>query len=176
MSEDNRSDSCPTGKVRYATEEDAAVALDRVQAARAVSPDGRCPERAWYECSNPACGGWHLTSRSPDLPPEEEPRGDGETWEAYAHRLERRIKSQRDHLALLRARDEEAGKLRDALRELRTLVDEQAEDDGLWPIYPRGEQRITEAYLQQELRRLHAAVESRTDARAVLPAADQAER
>jgi hypothetical protein len=35
------------------------------------------------------------------------------------------------------------------------LVDEQAEDDGLWFMA----QTAPEAYLQQELRRLHAAIE-----------------
>lgn len=42
------------------------------------------------------------------------------------------------------------------LAELRQLVDEQAEDEGLWFIA----ESATEAYLQQELRRLHAFVES----------------
>lgn len=37
-----------------------------------------------------------------------------------------------------------------------TLVNEQAEDDGLWFVATTA----PEAYLQQELRRLHAAVES----------------
>lgn len=47
----------------------------------------------------------------------------------------------------------------DAWAEVSALVDEQAEDEGLWGIHPFGQQPITEAYLQQELRRLHAAVE-----------------
>jgi len=38
----------------------------------------------------------------------------------------------------------------------RDVVDEQAEDEGLWFIA----MTAPEAYLQQELRRLHAAVES----------------
>ena len=46
-----------------------------------------------------------------------------------------------------------------ALATARKLVDEQAEDEGLWGIHPTGEQPVVEAYLQQELRRLHAAVE-----------------
>ena len=45
--------------------------------------------------------------------------------------------------------------------ELQSLVDEQAEEDGLWAVYPVGMQRISEAYLQQELRRLHNAIEVR---------------
>ncbi len=43
-----------------------------------------------------------------------------------------------------------------ALDHLRALVAEQAEDEGLW----FDAQYITEAYLQQELRRLHALIES----------------
>lgn len=41
------------------------------------------------------------------------------------------------------------------LRELRRLVDEQAEDEGLWFIVCYA----SEGYLQHELRRLHAEVE-----------------
>lgn len=48
----------------------------------------------------------------------------------------------------------------EALRPLRKIVDAQAEDEALWAIYPFGEQPIVEAYLQQELRALHAAVET----------------
>jgi hypothetical protein len=50
----------------------------------------------------------------------------------------------------------------DALAAIRALVDEQAEDEGLWAIYPMGQQPIMEAYLQQELRRLHALIEGVT--------------
>lgn len=37
-----------------------------------------------------------------------------------------------------------------------------AENEGLWALYPQGQQPIMEAYLQQELRRLHALVEGVT--------------
>jgi hypothetical protein len=47
-----------------------------------------------------------------------------------------------------------------ALREITALVGEQAEDEALWAIPPAGTQPIAEAYLQQELRRLHAAIEA----------------
>lgn len=48
------------------------------------------------------------------------------------------------------------------LKTIRTLVDEQTEDEGLWTI-PFGQlQPIMEAYLQQELRRLHALIEDLT--------------
>ncbi len=46
----------------------------------------------------------------------------------------------------------------DDMRELRALVDEQAEDDGLWFVA----HHASEGYLQHELRRLHAAVELAT--------------
>lgn len=45
---------------------------------------------------------------------------------------------------------------REDLSRVLALVDEQAEDEGLWFIA----RTAPEAYLQQELRRLHAAVES----------------
>jgi hypothetical protein len=45
------------------------------------------------------------------------------------------------------------------LARLRQIVDEQAEDEGLWFIA----QTAPEGYLQQELRRLHAAIEEGTD-------------
>jgi len=38
---------------------------------------------------------------------------------------------------------------------LKVIVSEQAEDEGLWFVA----QTASEAYLQQELRRLHAAIE-----------------
>lgn len=50
-------------------------------------------------------------------------------------------------------------RLQVALKAIRTLVDQQAEDEGLWSVPAFGTQPISEAYLQQELRRLHAAVE-----------------
>ena len=46
----------------------------------------------------------------------------------------------------------------EAAKAVRSLVDEQAEDEGLW--LPEGTQSIVEAYLQQELRRLHAIIEA----------------
>jgi hypothetical protein len=41
---------------------------------------------------------------------------------------------------------------------VKAVVDEQAKDDGLWFIA----ETCAEAYLQQELRRLHAAIEGKT--------------
>lgn len=49
------------------------------------------------------------------------------------------------------------------LAAIRTVVDEQAEDEGLWSLNLDGSLPISEAYLQQELRRLHAVVEGGTD-------------
>jgi hypothetical protein len=59
------------------------------------------------------------------------------------------------YMALSLEREE---RLRAALREIREMVDRQAEDEGLWFI------RVTasEAYLQQELRSLHDRVERLT--------------
>ncbi len=48
------------------------------------------------------------------------------------------------------------------LKALRELVDEQAEDEGLWAIA----ETIHEAYIQQELRKLHAAIEDFIDVEA----------
>jgi hypothetical protein len=45
------------------------------------------------------------------------------------------------------------------LERIKAIVAEQAEDEGLWAIHPSGQQPIVEAYLQQELRRLHAVIE-----------------
>ena len=46
----------------------------------------------------------------------------------------------------------------EAARIARALVDEQADDEALWALNLDGSLPITEAYLQQELQRLHAAV------------------
>ena len=51
----------------------------------------------------------------------------------------------------------------DLLDDLYALVDEQAEDEGLWSTRLDGTLSIAEAYLQQELRRLHALIESRRE-------------
>ena len=51
----------------------------------------------------------------------------------------------------------------DLLDDLYALVDEQAEDEGLWSTRTDGTLSIAEAHLQQELRRLHALIESRRE-------------
>lgn len=64
------------------------------------------------------------------------------------------------------------GILSDQLRRIRLLVDRQATDEGLWFVA----ETVTEAYLQQELRRLHATIEGRTAqecADSVLEGADE---
>lgn len=43
--------------------------------------------------------------------------------------------------------------------DVRRLVNQQAEDEGLW----FDAETAAEGYLQQELRRLHAAIEEATD-------------
>lgn len=47
-----------------------------------------------------------------------------------------------------------------ALAPLYALVDEQAEDEGLWSTRLDGSVSIVESHLQRELRRLHALIES----------------
>lgn len=47
----------------------------------------------------------------------------------------------------------------DALLLIRETVDKQAEDEALWSVPAEGMQPISEAYLQQELRRLHKVIE-----------------
>jgi hypothetical protein len=47
-----------------------------------------------------------------------------------------------------------------ALALLYALVDEQAEDEGLWSTRLDGTLSAGEAYLQQELRRLHTLIET----------------
>ncbi len=48
---------------------------------------------------------------------------------------------------------------REAMTQIQKVVNEQAEDEGLWSVPAEGLQPIAEAYLQQELRRLHAVIE-----------------
>lgn len=128
MSEDNRSGTCVSGKVRYADEENAATALERVRVARALRPDGNPPERVFYYC--PRCEGWHLSSKPPELHAEHLPKGDGETWEEYAHRLERRIKEQRDQLESLNELRADAGNRaeRKRIARLHTALGRMTED------------------------------------------------
>lgn len=47
----------------------------------------------------------------------------------------------------------------DGATRVKQLVLDQAQDEGLWAVPFEGQQPIMEAYLQQELRKLHAAVE-----------------
>lgn len=53
----------------------------------------------------------------------------------------------------------EVRRLRASLAKIRAVVDQQAEDASLWAVYPMGTQPVAEAYLQQELRKLHAVIE-----------------
>lgn len=54
----------------------------------------------------------------------------------------------------------ENARLRTALEEIQSVVDEQAEDEGLWSIPMDRPQYIAEAHLQQELRKLHHVIEA----------------
>jgi hypothetical protein len=50
-------------------------------------------------------------------------------------------------------------KLNEMLKPITDIINEQAKDEGLWSVPAYGTQSISEAYLQQELRRLHKAIE-----------------
>lgn len=50
---------------------------------------------------------------------------------------------------------EKFNQLKNAVQKLQKLVDEQAEDDGIWFIA----ESAPEAYLQQELRKIHKLIE-----------------
>lgn len=51
---------CPTGKVKYASEHDAQIALVGALVNRNRGRLQRHEQR-WYQC--PMCTGWHLTSK-----------------------------------------------------------------------------------------------------------------
>ena len=88
-------------------------------------------------------------------------------WVRYSDYLERleAVEGERDEWEARTARTEAAAGERDrlieGLRGLRKLVDRQAEDEGLWAVRPD----IGYSYVQQELRRLHDAVESASSIR-----------
>lgn len=82
-----------------------------------------------------------------------------------------RLEKARDSLAdALAASERRVAELEEALADLRALVNEQAEDEALWALNLDGSLPISEAYLQQELRRLHGTIER------VLSAVGQPER
>lgn len=99
----SRTRQCATGKLRYGTETEALTALTRTREARVRTADPHPPENRIYKC--PQCDGWHLTSKalsSLDLV-EPGPKADGEPWDEYAHRLERRVAAQRAQIVSLLA-------------------------------------------------------------------------
>jgi uncharacterized coiled-coil protein SlyX len=100
--------TCITEKVRYPDDLIASEALERVRQKRLENPDdNKDPERTFYECRH--CSGWHLSSSPPAIDPPPAAKADGETWEEYAHRLEHRIKKQRDILEKLNSLRADAG-------------------------------------------------------------------
>ena len=90
--------------------------------------------------------------------------------EPWSKRLERQrdqsLAALTELVAIVRRQEAE-------LQETFALVDEQAEDEGLWSIHISGRQPIAEAYLQQALRRLHEAIEMHRAALAVSPPAQE---
>lgn len=55
-------DACSTGKLRYDSSIDAAIALGNARRARRVKGRDDVVEQRHYHC--PACSGWHLTSKA----------------------------------------------------------------------------------------------------------------
>jgi cell division protein FtsB len=63
-----------------------------------------------------------------------------------------------DHVKRVQTLESEVERLRAALTAIRAMVNQQAEDEGLWFIHVTA----SEAYLQQELRSLHDRIERLT--------------
>ena len=81
--------------------------------------------------------------------------GNPEMWLALIAELREERKEHRAAEAELHVLLDDLRAARKVVEDIRTLVDEQAEDEGLW----FEAATAPEAYLQQELRRLHEAVE-----------------
>lgn len=113
---------CRTGKIEYATESAALEGLRRVRKKRIKNLDEQDHECAIYLCDHGHH--WHLTSneiRGEDVTSERE-RSDGETWESYAKRLERRVAEQRSQILSLHALGHGASNNRQARKRINALV------------------------------------------------------
>lgn len=63
---DQRMARCPvTGKQRFRTEQSALNAMAQIKASRRANPVVRATLQRVYECDQPECGGWHITSQPP---------------------------------------------------------------------------------------------------------------
>ena len=140
---------CPTQKVRYKAESEALVALIRVRDHRAEISDPAAPENRVYRCD--ACDGWHLSSKP--LHPQDiatvRERADGEPWQSYSRRLERKIEQQRTQIVSLLAIGH-GGSNRELRKRVPALLAALAEMTERW----HGERRNREA-LVRTLRREH---------------------
>jgi hypothetical protein len=67
------------------------------------------------------------------------------------------LKEMQERIAEL---SEQVGRYEKALEEIRSVVDAQADDEGLWSLPFNRLPTIAESHLQKELRRLHAVIES----------------
>lgn len=113
---------CRTGKVEYPSESAALEGLRNVREKRLKNPDEHNPECSIYPCEHGPH--WHLTSnevRGDDFTSEKE-KSDGETWENYAVRLERRIAEQRSQILSLHALGHGASNNRQARKRINALV------------------------------------------------------
>lgn len=106
-----------SAKIRHPTESDALAALMRVREERITNREDRVPENRIYFCDD--CEGWHLSSREldPYLLNTVPPRGDGEPWDVYTRRLEKKIATQRSEITSLLALGHGGGN-----RELRKRI------------------------------------------------------
>jgi hypothetical protein len=91
------------------------------------------------------------------------------TLKAWCHWKRREVDVSADDLEMVQAIEDTISQVNNwrakyenrgaKLAKIRALVDEQAEDPGLWSVPVGRQQYISEAHLQQELRKLHALIE-----------------
>lgn len=150
---------CPSGKQRHRSEAGAIQALIRVRKHRIQTGDPLDHESHIYPCEQ--CNGWHLSSKevlhSRHLIPDKV-RHDGETWEAYARRLERRIKEQRAQIMSMIAVGH-GGNNRQARKRIASLTVALGRVTELWDEERRNREAVVERLRELEKRpvRLTAA-------------------
>lgn len=140
--------TCGSGKVRYPSEPEALDAMMRVRKERVRNGETRTPENRIYYCEQ--CEGWHLSSRELhplDLAQMRE-RGDGEPWDVYAKRLERKIADQRSQIVSLLALGH-AGSNRDLRKRVPTLLTALGQMTERWQGERRTRENLTEILRQK---------------------------
>lgn len=143
---------CRTGKVEYPTESSALEGLRRVRKKRIENPDGQDPESGIYPCDHG--DHWHLTSSEihlNDITSERE-RRDGETWENYAGRLEKRIAEQRSQILSLHALGHGASNNRSSRKRINALVIALGRMTENWENERRSRIALTEKLRNKEIK------------------------